>query len=59
MRVASCPSETFGTARICGGTGLDEQLAAADDLFAVDFHGRLEDHAVEVHGDLDAAADCR
>ncbi len=38
---------------------LDEQLAGADDRLAVDFDGRLEDHAVEVDRDLDGAADRR
>src|SRR4249920_752374 len=56
MRPESRPSETLGTARSCA-TGSEEQLAAADDLLAVHFHGRLDDHAVEVDRDLDVAAD--
>src|ERR1043166_5329728 len=63
-RPASLPSETLGTAsreaihcRL--GQGSDHELAAVDDRLAVDLDGRLEQHAVEVHGNLNGAADRR
>src|SRR6187402_402833 len=58
MRATSLPCETFGTASSRGAT-LEEQLALAHDLFAVDRDGRLEDHAVEVDRHLHIAADRR
>src|SRR5215203_4462688 len=54
----SLPSETFGTASRGAMLGpSDEEVAVADDRLAVDLDRRLEDDAVEVHGDLHGAAD--
>src|ERR1700754_454540 len=51
--------ETLGTARRSAISRSDQQLAAAEDRLAVDFHGRFFDHDIEVDGDLDRAADPR
>src|ERR1700760_334248 len=57
VSAAGCPARAK-TGRPAPASS-DQQVAAADDRLALDFHRGLEHDAVEMDGDLDGAADRR